>query len=72
LFENHASRCKKPSEERFGHEHFDIVHMIESALSGIGEDEVQVVCELTLAMTVVFPSKRDDSDRMLSFEVEDK
>lgn len=48
------------------------MHMIESALSGIGEDEVQVVCELTLAMTVVFPSKRDDSDRMLSFEVEDK
>jgi hypothetical protein len=63
LFENDAERFKKLIEERFGHEHFDIVHVMCDRICTQRhwkEDEVQVVCERYPGMAVVFPSKRDD------------
>lgn len=71
LFENDAERFKKLIEERFGHEHFDIVHVMCDRICTQRhwkEDEVQVVCERYPGMAVVFPSKRDNSDLKLSFE----
>lgn len=64
LFENDAERFKKLIEERLGHEHFDIVHVMCDRICTQRhwkEDEVQVVCERYPGMAVVFPSKTDDS-----------
>jgi len=64
LFENDAERFKKLIEERLGHEHFDIVHVMCDRICTQREwkeDEVQVVCEKYPGMAVVFPSKNEDA-----------